>query len=53
MMASKEQNYCVTRKVMVVIIKAVKHYGKRFLIRKYHASLSWLMRLKQPTGKLA
>ena len=58
MMSAEERNYCVTRQEMVAIIKAVKHfrphlYGKKFLIRTDHASLSWLMRVKQPTGQLA
>ena len=58
MMTPEERNYCVTRQEMVAIIKAIKHfrphlYGKKFLVRTDHASLSWLMRVKQPTGQLA
>ena len=54
MMSSKEQTYCE----IVAIIKAVKQfrlhlYGKKFLIRTDHALLSWLMRIKQPTGQAA
>ncbi|GFW69017.1 retrovirus-related Pol polyprotein from transposon 412 [Trichonephila clavipes] len=43
-----ERNYCVSRKELLTIVKAVAHfhpylYGRRFLLRTYHASLTWLL----------
>lgn len=53
-----EKNYCVTRKELLAIVKAVKHfrpylYGRQFLLRTDHASLIWLCRRKEPTSQVA
>lgn len=53
-----ERNYCVTRKELLAIVRAVDHfhkylYGRKFLIRTDHAALKWLLRMKNPEGQLA
>ena len=58
MFSSEEANYCVTRKELLAIVKALKHfrpqlYGRRFTVRTDHASLVWLLRNPNPTGQLA
>lgn len=56
---SKEQrNYCVTRKELFAVVKAVENYhtylyGRRFIIRTDHAALKWLMNFKNPEGQVA
>ena len=57
-MTKEEMNYCVTRRELLAIIKAVKHfrpylYGRRFKIRSDHAPLFWLLRGSQLRGQLA
>ncbi|GFW02531.1 retrovirus-related Pol polyprotein from transposon 17.6 [Trichonephila clavipes] len=57
-LSKPEQNYCVTRKELLDIIKAVEHfypyfYGRRFLLRTDHASLTWLLNFKNPEGQIA
>ena len=58
MFSPEEMNYCVTRKELLAIVKAVNHfrpqlYGRKFEIRTDHASLLWLLRTSVPTGQLA
>lgn len=58
MLSSEEANYCVTRKELLAIVKAVKHfrpqlYGRKFIVRTDHASLVWLLRNPSPTNQLA
>ncbi|GFR33004.1 retrovirus-related Pol polyprotein from transposon 412 [Trichonephila clavata] len=53
-----ERNYCLTRKELLAIVKAVEHfhpylYGRRFLLRTDHASLTWLLNFKNPEGQVA
>ena len=53
-----EQNYCVTRKEVLAVIKCVKHFrpylnGHQFLVRTDHASLIWLARRKEPSCQVA
>ncbi|GFW93188.1 hypothetical protein TNCV_3333481 [Trichonephila clavipes] len=53
-----ERNYCVTMKELLAIVKAVEHfhpylYGRRFLLRTYHASLTWLLNFKISEGQIA
>ena len=53
-----ERNYCVTRKELLAVVRAVKHfkpylYGKDFLLRTDHASLRWLLNFKDPEGQMA
>ena len=44
-----EQQYCVTRKELLAIVEAVKHfhpylYGRHFTMRSDHAALQWLLK---------
>ena len=53
-----ERNYCVTRRELLAVILAVKHfrpylYGRKFLCRTDHASLQWLYRRKDPSHQVA
>ena len=53
-----ERNYCVTRRELLAVIKAVKHfrpylYGRRFTLRTDHASLRWLCRRREPSAQVA
>jgi hypothetical protein len=57
-MTPEERNYCVTRKELLAIVKAVKHFrpyllGRKCTIRTDHASLVWLLKTTQPNGQLA
>ena len=57
-LAPPERNYCVTRKELLAVIKAVKHfrpyiYGRRFRLRTDHASLRWLCLRKEPSNQVA
>ncbi|GFU52772.1 retrovirus-related Pol polyprotein from transposon 412 [Trichonephila clavipes] len=57
-LSKPEINYCVTRKELLAIVKTVEHfhpylYGRRFLLRTDHASLTWLLNFKNPEGQIA
>ncbi|GFY08216.1 hypothetical protein TNCV_1356271 [Trichonephila clavipes] len=57
-LSKPERNYCVTRKELLAIVKAVEHfhpylYGRRFLLRTDHASLTWLLNFKNSEGQVA
>ena len=57
-MSTQEKNYCVTRKELLAVIDAVRHfhiylYGSTFTIRSDHSALQWLQKLKDPEGQLA
>ena len=57
-LSKPERNYCVTRKELLAIVKAVEHfhhylYGRKFVLRTDHASLAWLMNFKNPEGQIA
>ncbi|GFX51286.1 retrovirus-related Pol polyprotein from transposon 17.6 [Trichonephila clavipes] len=50
-LSKPERNYCVTRMELLAIVKASEHfdpylYGRRFLLRTHHASLTWLLNFK-------
>ena len=52
-----ERNYCVTRRELLAVVKAVKQfhvylYGRPFTVRTDHASLQWLMNFKEPEGQI-
>ena len=52
-----EGNYCVTRREMLAVVyftKYFKHYllGRKFLLRTYHGSLSWLQHFRDPDGQI-
>ena len=53
-----EKQYCTTRKELLAIVKAIKHfhpylYGRRFVIRTDHAALQWLLSFRSPEGQVA
>ena len=53
-----ERRYCVTRKELLALVSAVRHfhhylYGRKFLIRTDHGALRWLMNFKNPKGQTA
>lgn len=53
-----ERNYCVTRRELLALVRAVKHFqpyliGRRFQLRTDHASLRWLTSFKEPEGQVA
>mgnify|MGYP005985091303 FL=1 len=53
-----EKNYCATRKELLAIVRAVEHFhkylhGREFLIRTDHATLTWLLQMKNPEGQVA
>ena len=55
--SAAEQNYCVTRKELLAVVKAIKHfrpylYGQTFKLRTDHASLRWLCR-REPSAQVA
>ncbi|GFV89399.1 hypothetical protein TNCV_4152181 [Trichonephila clavipes] len=57
-LSKPERNYCVTRKELLAIVKAVEHfhpylYGRRFLLRTDHASLTGLLNFKNSEGQIA
>ena len=57
-LTSAERNYCATRRELLAIVDAVRHfhhflYGSNFVIRSDHASLQWLRHLRDPEGQLA
>ncbi|GFX91059.1 transposon Tf2-9 polyprotein [Trichonephila clavipes] len=57
-LSKPERNYCVTRKELLAIVKAIEHfhhylYGQKFLLRTEHASLTWLMNFRNTEGQVA
>ena len=53
-----ERNYCVTRRELLAVVMAAKHfrpylYGRPFKLRTDHASLRWLYKLKDPHHQVA
>ncbi|MDD9817374.1 MAG: RNase H-like domain-containing protein [Gammaproteobacteria bacterium] len=53
-----ERQYCVTRKELLAVVKAIKHfhiylYGRKFLLRTDHSALQWLLSFRQPEGQVA
>ena len=56
-LAPPERNYCVTRRELLAVVKAMKHfrpylYGTKFTLRTDHASLRWLCRRKEPSAQV-
>ena len=54
-MTQPERNYCVTRKELLAVVRAVGHFrpylcGQNFLLRTDHAALVWLMKTSTPEG---
>jgi len=57
-LSAPEKNYCTTRKELLAVVKAVKHfrpylYGRSFRLRTDHASLIWLCRRAEPSSQVA
>ena len=57
-LSKPERNYCVTRRELLAIVRALEHfhkylYGRQFSLRTDHAALAWLLRFKKPEGQLA
>ncbi|GFW87604.1 hypothetical protein TNCV_4485691 [Trichonephila clavipes] len=57
-LSKPERNYCVSRKELLAVVKAVEHfhpylYGRWFLLLTDHASLTWLQNFKNPEGQIA
>ncbi|GFX21614.1 hypothetical protein TNCV_1400281 [Trichonephila clavipes] len=57
-LSKPERNYCVTRKELLAIVKAIEHfhhylYGQKFLLRTDHASLTWLMNFRNTEDQVA
>ncbi|GFU59508.1 retrovirus-related Pol polyprotein from transposon 17.6 [Trichonephila clavipes] len=57
-LSKPERNYCVTRKELLAIVKAIEHfhhylYGQKFLLRTDHASLTWLMNFRNTEAQVA
>ena len=57
-LTKEERNYCVTRKELLAVVAAVRHfhhylYGRRFLVRSDHGALQWLLNFRNPEGQTA
>ena len=57
-LSKAERNYCTTRKELLALVKAVKHFrqyllGKEFVVRTDHSALQWLRNFKEPEGQVA
>ena len=57
-LSRSERQYCTTRKELLAVVLAVKHFhhyllGQRFTVRTDHGSLQWLMRFKNCEGQIA
>ena len=55
---SLSDNYCMTQQELLIVVLAARHFkpylhGKHFLVRTDHASLTWLLSLKNPEGQVA
>ena len=53
-----ERQYCTTRRELLAVVKAVKHfhpylYGRSFTLRTDHAALQWLFSFRFPEGQIA
>ena len=56
-LSQTEQNYCVTRRELLAVVKFVQHfrpylYGRRFTVRTDHSSLQWLLNFRAPENQL-
>ena len=54
---STERKYCVTRRELLAVVKAVDHfhhylYGCHFIVHSDHGSLRWLMAFKKLEGQM-
>jgi len=57
-LTAAEKNYCTTRKELLAVVKAVKHfrpylYGRTFRLQTDHASLIWLCKRAESSSQVA
>jgi hypothetical protein len=57
-MEKAERNYCVTRRVLHAILRALEHfhkylYGQEFHLRTDHSAFTWLMSFRNLEGQTA
>lgn len=57
-LSKSERKYCVTRKELLALVFACKHfrhylYGHKVKVRTDHSALKWLMSFKDPQGQVA
>ena len=57
-LSKAERVYCVTRKELLAVVQALKHfhpyiYGRTVVVRTDNAAVSWMKNLKAPTGQTA
>lgn len=57
-LSKSERKYCVTRKELLALVFACKHfrhylYGHKVIVRTDHSALKWLMSFKDPQGQVA
>ncbi len=57
-MNTHEKRYCVTRKEMLAVVKAVRKFktylwGRPVIVRTDNAAVSYMLHLKEPEGQLA
>jgi len=57
-LTKREVNYCITRKELLAVVYALKHFkqyllGRHFKVRTDHAPLTWLRRTPEPIGQQA
>lgn len=57
-MSKSERNYCVTRRELLAVVNAVKHYhhflyGNKFTIRTDHSAVKFFLRFKNPEGQIS
>jgi len=57
-LSATERNYCTTRKELLAVVKAVKHfqpylYRRTFRLRTDHVSLIWLCKRAEPSSQVA
>jgi len=58
LLKNEECNYGITEKECLAVLWAIKHfriylYGRKFKVITDHSALAWLMKINEPTGKLA
>ena len=58
MLDKAEINYCVTRRELLAVIDSEKNFhryliGRQFIVRIDHATLTWLLSLKEPENQLS
>ncbi len=57
-MIRPEQNYCVTSKELLAVVKSIEHfhkylYNQKFVQRTHHSALQRLLNFEDPEGQVA